>query len=251
MSQNESKGESSKTAKKCRMSKDNMRRLVKDVADIYKDPLNSQGIYYIHDDEDMMKGYAMIIGPSDTPYENGAYFFEFSFPHSYPYEPPVLTYLTNDGITRFNPNLYRNGKVCLSIINTWQGDGWTSCQTIRSVLLSLVMIFNDTPLANEPGFNKHHPNCKAYNQCIEYKNYEIAILRNMRIENLPNRFGVFYSIYKNYLIENRDKILDKLDKLTLKYPSVYPIYLDFYKMKATIDYTVLNENIKQMFMVIE
>ena len=32
-----------------------------------------------------------------------------------------LTYLTNDGNTRFHPNLYRNGKVCLSVLNTWRG----------------------------------------------------------------------------------------------------------------------------------
>ena len=50
----------------------------------------------------------------------------------------TLNYLTNDGKTRFNPNLYRNGKVCISLLNTWKGEQWTSCQTIESILLSLV-----------------------------------------------------------------------------------------------------------------
>jgi ubiquitin-protein ligase len=245
---NEQNDNTNKTEKKDKqknkMSKNNMNRLVKDVADIYKNPLNSQGIYYLHDDENMLKGYAMIIGPSDTPYEHGAYFFEFKFPTSYPFEPPSLTYITNDGITRFNPNLYRNGKVCLSIINTWHGESWTSCQTIRSVLLSLVLVFNEMPLLNEPGVLKSNPNIDVYNNCIQYKNYEIAILRHMLFETIPNGFNSFYNIYKGYLIENKDKIIDKLDKLTLKYPSIYSFYLDFYKMKTVIDYTTINEKIK-------
>ena len=88
------------------------KRLLRDVADIMKNNLASQGIYYIHDEENILKGYAMIFGPKDTPYENGVYFFDFNFPSNYPYSPPKLTYLTNNGTTRFNPNLYRNGKVC-------------------------------------------------------------------------------------------------------------------------------------------
>ena len=40
----------------------------------------------------------------------GAYMFEFTYPTEYPFVPPKVTYLTNDGKTRFNPNLYRNGK---------------------------------------------------------------------------------------------------------------------------------------------
>ena len=58
----------------------------------------------------MLKGYAVIFGPTDTIYRYGAYMFEFKFPTNYPVSPPKLTYLTNDGNTRFHPNLYRNGK---------------------------------------------------------------------------------------------------------------------------------------------
>ena len=95
-----------------------VKRLVKDVKDIIKKPLLDNGIIYSHSEENMLKGYAIIFGPKDTIYENGVYFFEFDFPKTYPYAPPKLTYLTNNGKTRFNPNLYRNGKVCVSILNT-------------------------------------------------------------------------------------------------------------------------------------
>ncbi len=104
------------------VSKDTIKRLIKDVKDIRKNPLEEDGIYYKHDDENFMKGYAMIIGPHGSLYYGGYYFFYFDFPTDYPYSPPKLKFMTNDGVTRFHPNLYKTGKVCLSIINTWRGE---------------------------------------------------------------------------------------------------------------------------------
>ena len=43
------------------VSKDTVKRLLKDVKQIIQNPLNEHGIYYIHDDTDMLKGYALII----------------------------------------------------------------------------------------------------------------------------------------------------------------------------------------------
>lgn len=57
------------------MSIRSKKRLLKDVKDIYKNPLHDQGIYYIHDETNMKKGYAVVFGPSDTLYQYGAYFF--------------------------------------------------------------------------------------------------------------------------------------------------------------------------------
>ena len=157
------------------ITKESIKRLIKDVKQINNEPLHDQGIYYKHDEEDILKGHALIIGPSDTPYDNGYYFFEFNFPSDYPFSPPRLTYLTQDGITRFNPNLYRSGKVCLSLLNTWRGEQWTSCQTISSILLTLITVFNNKPLLNEPGVTECHNDFEKYNMILTYKNYETAI----------------------------------------------------------------------------
>ena len=59
------------------ISKETISRLLHDVKNIMRSPLTDNGIYYVHDDEDMMKGYALIMGPSDTPYFGGNFFFEF------------------------------------------------------------------------------------------------------------------------------------------------------------------------------
>ena len=153
------------------MTKKSQKRLLKDVVDLIKNPLSDQGIYYIHDEDNMKKGYALVFGPSDTIYQFGSYLFEFNYPNDYPFSPPKLQYCTNNGKTRFNPNLYRNGKVCISILNTWKGEQWTSCQTIRSVLLTLVTLLHNKPLTNEPGFTETHPLNEKYNKIIEYENY--------------------------------------------------------------------------------
>jgi ubiquitin-protein ligase len=121
--------------------KDTTDRLLKDIKDIYMSSLEEHGIYYKHSDTNILKAYVMIVGARDSLYFGGYYFFEITFPHDYPHAPPVVEYLTNDGVTRFHPNFYKSKKVCLSMLNTWRGEQWTSCLTIKSVLLlSLIHI---------------------------------------------------------------------------------------------------------------
>ena len=160
------------------IKKDTIQRLLKDVKQIIKHPLTDNGIYYSHDETDMLKGYAMIVGPSDTPYFGGFYFFEFNFPDDYPFSPPTVIFKTNDGLTRFNPNLYKCGKVCVSILNTWSGDKWSSCQTINSILLTLCSLLNDSPLENEPGHTTNSRDFVPYQKSIEFSNinFQFAIL---------------------------------------------------------------------------
>ena len=157
------------------ISKEAMRRIISDIKDLRNNPLMAHGIYYEHDEADMLKGRALIIGPADTPYADGFYFFTFQFPSNYPHSPPKVEFCTGDGFTRFNPNLYRTGKVCLSILNTWKGEPWSGCQTISSVLLALCTVLNDEPLLNEPGITKTHRDFDGYNEIIKYKNIEVAI----------------------------------------------------------------------------
>ena len=95
---------------------------------------------------------ALIIGPEDTPYTNGCFFFDI-FLKNYPSEPPLLQFLTTGGgKVTFNPNLYANGKVCLSLLGTWIGPGWLQGEsTLLQVLVSIQsLIFVSEPCFNEP-----------------------------------------------------------------------------------------------------
>ena len=67
---------SSKKQKGTYISKTTITRIIKDVRELRKNPLASHGIYYQHDQDDMLTGRALIIGPTDTPYSYGAYFLK-------------------------------------------------------------------------------------------------------------------------------------------------------------------------------
>jgi len=221
------------------ISKDTIQRLLKDVKHIMKNPLTDNGIYYIHDDEDMLKGYALIIGPEGTPYFGGNYFFELNYPTDYPHSPPKVKYCTNGDEIRFNPNLYKCGKVCVSILNTWRGDQWTSCQTISTVLLTLCTLLCENPLLNEPGVAKGHADIQHYNQIVDYANLKIAVAYIVSKKEgyyLPF-FESFYPYVKEHFLKNYNKLIEIANKKKeeMKDPSVL-IKTGMYSMSVLINY---------------
>ncbi|KAJ7292799.1 hypothetical protein C8J57DRAFT_1267123 [Mycena rebaudengoi] len=101
----------------------------------------------------------MIAGPEDTPYSGGLFEFDCFMPLTYPETPPLMHLRTTGGGTvRFNPNLYNNGQVCLSLLGTWPGgpeEQWSSSSTLLQVLVSIQsMILIDAPYYNERTSNR-------------------------------------------------------------------------------------------------
>lgn len=228
------------------MTKSSRKRLQKDIIQIIKEPLIEHGIHYAHDENNFLNGYAVVFGPSDTIYRHGCYCFKLKFPTNYPFSPPKLTYMTNDGETRFHPNLYRNGKVCISILNTWKGEQWTSCQSIKSVLLMLVTLFHNKPLLNEPGIKETNSMFIPYNKIITYKNLEIALLRNIDKEkqkNYMDKCQAFIPIYENYIKKNHKIILNYVNDLKNNQEDSNE-YVRLYNMRANINYSELYDKIE-------
>lgn len=227
------------------ISKESIRRLLKDVKEIMKNPLTDNGIYYIHDDVDMLKGYALIIGPSETPYFGGSYFFEFQYPVDYPHTPPKVFYRTNGDNIRFNPNLYKCGKVCVSLLNTWRGDQWTSCQTITSVLLTLCTILCENPLLNEPGITNTHVDVIRYKNIIEYANVKIAIcdILNKKPGVYIEFFDLFYPYMKERFLQNFDKLFEIVEKQICSDNEVILLTTSLYGMSVMPDYKLLRKNL--------
>ncbi|XP_023890078.2 putative ubiquitin-conjugating enzyme E2 38 [Quercus suber] len=114
---------------------------------------------------------AVIVGAAGTPYHDGLFFFDFAFPPDYPNSPPKAYYHSHG--YHLNPNLYSDGKVCLSLLNTWNGEKearWDPCKsTILQVLVSLQgLVLNEKPYYNEPG-RRHSQNrklSKRYNSMM-------------------------------------------------------------------------------------
>lgn len=236
------------------ISKETIQRLLKDVKQIIKQPLTEQGIYYIHDDTDMMKGYAMIVGPSDTPYFGGFYFFEFTYPADYPHSPPKVKYCTNGNNIRFNPNLYCCGKVCISLLNTWRGEQWTSCQTISTVLLTLCTLLCSDPLLNEPGVHKEHKDMNKYTSIIEFSNLNIAvcdIVAKKKSVYLPF-FDNFYPFVKENFNNNFDKLVEFSEKqLSEKFTKTTNLITGFYNMNVIIDYNYIISKLQQTKQILD
>lgn len=161
------------------------------------------------------KIHALIIGPEGTPYQSQSSIIFFSFSIrmfrwifllsssfstwlvknsndlivEIPFDryfspirsPRCRLMTTGNGTVRFNPNLYKNGKICLSILGfvssiqlerrnsseidllylwfhlstrTWTGPAWSPAQCLASVLLSIQSLMSECPYHNEPGFEK-------------------------------------------------------------------------------------------------
>ena len=230
------------------MSNIAIKRINRDVSHIFKEPLDDFGIYIDCNSDNIKNVKALIIGPEDTPYCYGNYFFNINFTNDYPHVPPKVSYETRYGNIRFNPNLYTSGKVCVSILNTWSGPQWTSCQSLKSVLLSLQSLLNENPLQNEPGFeNVIDERHKSYNKIIEHENINIAIIR--MIKNTPKGFENFKPVLEKVFIKNYDKILKHTKKLSEKYPyheNEKSFYSKIYSMRINNDYLNLLKKIDEL-----
>eukprot|EP00741_Cyanophora_paradoxa_P005662 tig00000939_g5489.t1 len=156
-------------------------------------PLTYESAIFVRIDEARMDRLsAVILGPVDTPYAHGVFEFHIQLPPTYPQQPPKVQYMTTGGGTaRFNPNLYDSGKVCLSLLGTWEGPGWDPrVSTLIQVLLSIqALILVAEPFYNEPGFEnrKSDQQSRQYNRQIQGYTSRFAILDALR--NPPTGFA--------------------------------------------------------------
>ena len=162
-------------------------------------PLEFTNAIFVKYDEqrmDVMK--ALIMGAEGTPYANGAFLFDIYFDENYPQCPPKVTLMTTGGgKIRFNPNLYNNGYVCLSLLGTWSGDAgekWREdVSNLLQVLISLQsIVMSEGVLYNEPAYAggrswKSYENMdNGYTNIVKYANLKYAMIE--QIKNPPKGF---------------------------------------------------------------
>jgi ubiquitin-conjugating enzyme E2 G2 len=77
-------------------------------------------------------------GPIDSPWQNCNISGEFKFPENYPNAPPAVRFTCDV----FHPNVYQDGKMCLSILNTKPDQfGYFDQSTLWSPVLNITSIF--------------------------------------------------------------------------------------------------------------
>lgn len=141
----------------------------------------NSSVFCIVDENRMDVLQFMIVGPEGTPYQNGCFLFDCLLPLDYPQAPPqVLIQTTGGGKVRFNPNLYKDGKVCLSLLNTWAGPSWDpKTSTLLQVLISIQsLIMVPDPYFNEPGMESQRgmeAQSQQYNATVRYHCIRLAM----------------------------------------------------------------------------
>ncbi|KAI9778156.1 MAG: hypothetical protein M1839_008365 [Geoglossum umbratile] len=168
------------------MSNHSIIRLTRELSDIQKSADLSLAVACR--DVDVRNVKAIIIGPPESPYEFGFFEFALKFGREYPGKAPSVTATTtNGGRCRFNPNIYAQGKVCLSILGTWRGERgeeWSSAQGLESILISIQSLMSSNPYENEPGFEdakseNDQKNIADYVAKIRHETLRISVIQRL------------------------------------------------------------------------
>ncbi|KAH7832017.1 putative ubiquitin-conjugating enzyme E2 [Monocercomonoides exilis] len=178
----------------------------------------NSSVFVVFDPSEIRLVKAMISGPKDTPYEGGLYEFDINFPENYPNCPPNVEIVTTGGGTfRFNPNLYEDGMVCLSLLGTWDGDEGESWNADHSTLLQVLisiqaLILVEEPYYNEPGYETYSQTKESeeYNRPVRQHNITLAVLD--QIEKAKKGETEFADVILNHFAENGEDIIKLAEK---------------------------------------
>ncbi|KAG2391807.1 hypothetical protein C9374_013292 [Naegleria lovaniensis] len=130
-------------------------RLAKELKELQKNPVEgfSAGL---KDENNLYEWDILIIGPPETLYEGGMFRAIMTFPEDYPNSPPKLQFTT----PIWHPNIYSDGKVCISILHPpgedeWgyekASERWLPIHSVESILISVISMLsnpNDESPAN-------------------------------------------------------------------------------------------------------
>lgn len=115
------------------MSTPSRRRLMRDLLRLQQDP--PEGVSASPQPDNLMIWTAVIMGPPETPFEDGVFKLSLVFDESYPNKAPEVKFVTR----MFHPNVYGDGKLCLDIL---QGR-WSPTYDVAAVLTSIQSLLHD------------------------------------------------------------------------------------------------------------
>jgi len=104
---------------------------------------------------------AVIIGPTDTPFEDGTFRLVMGFEEAYPNKPPTVKFVSQ----MFHPNVYASGELCLDILQ----NRWSPTYDVAAILTSVQSLLNDPNTgspANLEASNLYKDNRKEYTKRV-------------------------------------------------------------------------------------
>ena len=214
------------------------KRVVMDIKSFLELSYDDKFIYFSK--SNFMEIYLMIVGPKGTPYEDGILFFKLSFGDKYPYEPPKVIFLNMVSNVRIHPNLYPNGKVCLSILGTWPGPKWLPTMSLNTIALTLQSLLGDNPLINEPAYENKTLSCKF---CKDYLVFCIFNKYKILLDDVINDKFEVCKFFKKEIIEIYNKNKSNLNNNLLSYKEIYGKYniknRAYYAMSENVNFNDL------------
>ncbi|XP_022179358.1 (E3-independent) E2 ubiquitin-conjugating enzyme UBE2O-like [Myzus persicae] len=164
----------------------------------------------------------MIRGPEKTPYAGGLFLFDVKIPPTYPIQPPLCHYYSYCD-DRLNPNLYEDGKVCLSLLGTWSGHGVELWSPNDSNLLQLLvsiqgLILVSEPYYNEAGFDSQRgqklakENSRVYNEMALIKVVQsMTNMLNMINSDIKKNAGYFKEEILEHVKTHGPKLINTIE----------------------------------------
>jgi ubiquitin-conjugating enzyme E2 Z len=223
------------------------KRLIREIKEYetQQSQFSQQGIYFQYDHNDLTNIQLLIIGPHNTPYQGGFYFFKIFVTNQYPLAPPKIEFVTKYNSVRFHPNLYVDGKVCLSILGTWSGPSWTPCMTITTIALTIQSIMTENPLTHEPSYynaKSDNIDCQKYTEIITHANLMGAVIHMLK--NIPPGFHNFQNIINNYFITH-------FKDYNINSQNYDKIITSNYGMTYKLDYKIVKTEFESMLSILE
>ena len=116
-----------------------IKRLTKELKDMQQNDTPNLSAGPINDN--LFEWEAVILGPTETPYEGGVFTLNIHIPTNYPFKPPIVIFKTRI----YHPNINSSGNICLDILKSQ----WSPALTISKILLSICSLLSD-PNPNDP-----------------------------------------------------------------------------------------------------
>ncbi|KAK9362792.1 hypothetical protein V1504DRAFT_447496 [Lipomyces starkeyi] len=152
---------------------------------------------------------ALIVGPRGTPYEMAPFMFDIHVTSNFPADPPDCFFHSwnTNGVGRVNPNLYEDGKICLSLLGTWPGEQtsekWNpETSSILQLLVSLQsLVLNNMPYYNEAGYDAVQGTGTAAVNAELYSERTFVLARGFVLFAVQNYIPEFDSVVKYLYFE--------------------------------------------------